>query len=288
MIINILLILFVIVTWGYSWVLMKTGLDYLDPFTFSTVRCGLGAISLLPFLLFKYKKLPAKKVLKDITIVGIFQTTLMFGFLLYGMQFVTAGKSAVLLYTMPIWTSLYVHFYLRQKLNRNKWKGLVFGTVGILCILGWDTIFKQDTKIIFGETLIIIASISWATSNVWAKKNLHNVDPFYVNGFQLLLGTLGLAGITFFTIGFPEIRWNGELIYILAFTGLIASAINFSIWFYLIKKIDINITTFSSMLVPVCSLVMDWWLLGNNLDAGIISGGAFIIIALYYISKQTA
>jgi len=287
MLVNISLIIFVIITWGYSWILMKSGLRYIDPFTFSTLRCGVGALTLLPFLAIRGFRVPNKNILVNISVVGFFQTTLMFGFLLIGMQYVTAGKSAVLLYTMPVWTSLYVHFYLKQNLNLIKWLGVFTGTLGIILIVGWDNIVLNDSDILKGEFLIIIAAISWATSNIWAKKNLQTQDPFIVNSLQLIVGTIGLVIITIFLKAKLNINWNRELIFIILFTGIVASAINFTIWFYILKKVDINVATFSSMLVPVCSLLLDWILMNNRLDAGLISGGFLILMGIYFVSKKS-
>jgi drug/metabolite transporter (DMT)-like permease len=286
MIINISLIIFVIITWGYSWILMKSGLKYIDPFTFSTIRCGVGALTLLPFLILKGFKIPNRREFLDISIVGVFQTSLMFGFLLFGMQYITAGKSAVLLYTMPVWTSLYVHCYLKQKLNLIKWIGVLMGTLGILFILGWDNITHQDESILKGEVLIIIAAICWATSNIWVKKNLYKQDPFVVNTLQLIVGTLGLMLFTLMAKGNFNFIWNKEIIFILLFTGIVASALNFTIWFQILKKVDINIATFSSMLVPVCSLLLDWTLMNNTLDTGLITGGVFILSGIYLVSRK--
>ena len=71
----------------------------------------------------------------DYLAIGLFQTTGMFGFMLYGMKFVTAGKAAVLLYTMSLWTSLLAHFYLKEKLSAPRWLGVLSGFLGILFIL---------------------------------------------------------------------------------------------------------------------------------------------------------
>lgn len=286
MIINISLIIFVIITWGYSWILMKSGLKYIDPFTFSTIRCGVGTLTLLPILFIRGFSPPGRREIKDISIVGIFQTTFMFGFLLLGMQYVTAGKSAVLLYTMPVWTSLYVNFYLKQKLSTLKWTGVFLGTLGILFILGWDNIVHQDKEILLGELLIIVAAVSWATSNTWAKKNLYKQDPFLVNTLQMGIGTVGLVLVTLLIKDSLSINWNGELIFIVLFTGIVASAINFTIWFYILKKVDINVATFSSMLVPVCSLFLDWILMNNRIEIGLILGGIFILTGIYLVSSR--
>ena len=81
---------------------MKMGLDYVEPFTFAAIRNTIGAVAMIIFVRAKSIEWPELRKMPDYLMVGIFQTTLMFGLMLYGMQYVSAGKTSVLLYTMPI------------------------------------------------------------------------------------------------------------------------------------------------------------------------------------------
>ncbi|MEE8298463.1 MAG: DMT family transporter [Thermodesulfobacteriota bacterium] len=282
----IFLLVFTITTWGYSWVLMKMGLGYAEPFTFAAWRCAIGGVAMIIFVRVKSIEWPKLEKLPDYLMIAIFQTTLMFGLMLYGMKYVTAGKTSVLLYTMPIWTIFLVHFYLKERLNRGKWLGVALGMIGIVCILGWDTLVHQNSEILFGELLIIGGAISWAVSNIWVKKRMGGENIYMVSSLQLSIGAIGLALLAIPTEGILNIEWNAYSIYILLFTGLIASAVDFTIWFYLLKNLDIKITTFSSMLVPVFGLIFDWAILGNRLDGGVIVGGALILIGIYQTSRK--
>ena len=154
-----------------------------------------------------------------------------------------------------------------------------------MCILGWDTLVNQSMTILMGELLILAGAVSWAVSNIWIKKRMAGQDVYTMSGLQLAFGALGLAILAAPTEGLFSLNWNAHSIYILLFTGVIASAVDFTIWFYLLKKMDINILTFSSMLVPVCGLIFDWLLLGNPLDPGIIVGGLLILGGIYKVSK---
>jgi len=284
--VNYLILAFVILTWGYSWVLMKQALDYMMPITFVALRITVGGLTILPLIL-KSKSFRFSKFLNtDYLILGLFQTTAMFALIIYGMKYVTAGKTAVVLYTMPVWTSFMLHFILKEKLSARQWMGVVFGIIGILCILGWDTLIKQDKYIIIGEVLILLAAISWAVANIWIRIRLKDDNPTLVNGYQQLIGVVFLILLAVSTEGFFRVEWTYYSLYIVLFTGVIASAVNFSAWFYLLNKIDINITTYSSLLVPVCGLIFDWIILGTRLDSGLIIGGFFIILGIYRISKK--
>lgn len=282
---NISLLVFVILTWGYSWVLMKIGLKYAGPFTFATWRCSIAGLAIIPFLYMKGIAFPRIEKLPSYVFVGLFQTTIMFGLMLYGMKFVTAGKTAVLLYTMPIWTILLVRYYLKEKLDRSHWRGIASGCLGIIFILGWDTLVHQNLSILIGELLVITGAISWAISNIWVKRRMVAENTYMLSGMQLIIGSVGLALLAIPTEGIFNVRWTAESIYAILFTAIVASTIDFTIWFYLLKNMDLKTATFSSMLVPVCGLLLDWIILGTKLDIGIVIGGILILFGIYQVSK---
>jgi len=260
---NILLLAFVIVTWGYSWVLMKQALEYMQPITFVALRIALGGLVILPFILRNKDFRPASFLNRNYIVLGLLQTTVMFGLIIYGMKFVTAGKTAVVLYTMPVWTSFMLHFLLKERLSRRQWVGVFFGSLGIIFILGWDTLVHQNVYIVFGEFLILMAALAWAYANIWIRTRLKDENPALLNGYQQLIGVFFLIMLAISTEGLFEVKWTYYSVYTILFTGIVASAINFSAWFYLINKIDINITTYSSLLVPVFGLLFDWYILGT-------------------------
>jgi drug/metabolite transporter (DMT)-like permease len=284
--INIFLLIFVIVTWGYSWVLMKIGLGYMGPITLAAWRCAIASVVMLIYLKSRSLKWPHPRRWPDFIAVGLFQTTFLFGFMLLGMRHITAGKTSVLLYTMPVWTILLVHFYLKERINYRQWTGVLLGSAGILCILGWDIISKQDPQIFLGEILVLVAAISWAVSNIWVKKRMLGEDIYKISALQLTFGTIGLLIFAIPTHGVFNIEWKARSVYVLLFTGLIASAVDFTIWFHLIKKLDIGITTFSSMLVPIFGLFFDRLILGSRLDWGEAAGGALILVGIYMVSRR--
>lgn len=280
---NLFLLLFMVVTWGYSWVLMKIGLQFMAPFTLATWRCAVGSLAILPLL--RGISWPKREKWRVYVMVGLFQTTGMFSFMLHGMRFVTAGKTSVLLYTMPLWTSLLAHFYLKERLTSSRWLGVFSGAIGIVCILGWDTLVNQNAYILLGEFLVIIGAVSWAIANIINKKQMPGENAYMVNGLQMAIGTLGLALLSLPTEGLWRINWTWVSIGVILFTGIVASTVNFTIWFHLLKKLDTHTVASSSMLVPVFGLLFDRLQLGKTLDTDVIVGGIFILAGIYQVSK---
>src|SRR5699024_614818 len=103
--------------WGYAWVLMKEALTYMGPFTFATFRFAIGSLVLLFLVWLAKNKFPLRQYWQPLLIQGILQTSITFLLVMYGLLFVGAGKSSVLLYSMPLWSSLLAIKYLKEKIT---------------------------------------------------------------------------------------------------------------------------------------------------------------------------
>lgn len=274
------LILLITIIWGYAWVFMKASLGFMGPFTFSAFRFGTGAVTLLLVVwLWKAGK-PPRNMWKHLIIVGILQTSIVFLLVMYGMQFVDAGKSSVLLYSMPLWSSIFAVKILGEKISTGKVIGLGIGMLGLLTILGWDIFMVQDPEVIFGEILIVVAAISWAVSNVYYRIKLQDMNKIQVTAYQMLFGTIGIIIASLFAEWGDPVQLTGESIFYILFTGVLASALCFSVWFLLLSTIDMVTATLSTLLVPVFGLFFGWWILEETLTTGIIVGSVLILVGI--------
>ena len=92
-------------TWGYTWVIAKQGLAYAPPFVFAAERCLGGALSLL--IVLKLLGRPLKLVAPWQTLgIGLTQVAGFMVFQTWALVEGGPGKTAVLIFTMPIWTLL--------------------------------------------------------------------------------------------------------------------------------------------------------------------------------------
>jgi len=274
------LVLLITVIWGYAWVFMKASLNFMGPFTFSAFRFGTGAVTLLLAVWLLKAGKPPRRMWKHLIVVGLLQTTIVFTFVMYGMQFVDAGKSSVLLYSMPLWSSLFAVKILGETITTGKVIGLVVGMFGLITILGWDIFFVQDPAIIFGEVLIIVAAVAWAASNVYYRIKLEGMTQLQVSAYQMLFGTIGIITATLFAEWGDPVKLTGESIFYILFTGVLASALCFTVWFILLSVIDMVTATLSTLLVPVFGLFFGWLILGEELTNGILIGSGMIIAGI--------
>lgn len=276
-IIIVFLMITIAVLWGLAWVYMKAVLDYMGPFMFTAFRFGIGALTLL-FIAWAMKYgLPQRQYWKHLFYVGALQTAAMFLLVMYGLRFVEAGKSSVLLYSMPLWSSLLAVKYLQEKLTGKQIVGLLFGMLGLLTILGWDLWIGQSMEMIFGELLIIIAAFLWAVANIHYRLHLDALPKIQASAYQMACGSFVIF-IVAFTMEWGEpIVWNATSIYYVLFTGVLASALCFTVWYIILSKVSMVSATLATLLVPICGLFFSSMMLAEPMTAGIIAGTMMII-----------
>ncbi|MGJ9457660.1 DMT family transporter [Oceanobacillus sp. CF4.6] len=275
-----LLILTITIIWGYAWVLMKASLEFMGPFSFSFFRFGVGTVTLMLIVWLLKIGMPPKESWKHLLIVGTLQTAIVFLFVMFALRFVDAGKSSVLLYSMPIWSSMLATKFLQEKITPAKMAGLWIGMLGLLTILGWDIWVGQNPSIIFGELLIIIAAFSWAVSNVYYRIHVQDLPKIQATAFQMLFGTIAIFIVTLFMEWGEPVQLNAQSTYYILFTGVLASALCFTVWFIILSVIDMVTATISTMLVPLFGLLFSSLLLNEEMTPSIVVGFVLIVIGI--------
>jgi len=281
-----LLIILITVLWGYAWVHMKASLTYMGPFTFTAFRFSVGALTLLIIVLFLKLGLPPKRYWKHLIIVGLLQTAAVFLLVMFSLRFVEAGKSSVLLYSMPMWSSLLAVKYLGEKLATKQLIGLFTGMVGLLTILGWDIWIGQSPEAIFGEILIIIAAIVWAIANVHYRLHLAQLPKIQASAYQMTFGAIGIIIAALWMEWGEAVHLNAESIYYILFTGIIASALCFTVWYFILSQIDMATATIATLLVPIFGLLFSALILDEKISAGVIVGASLIIVGIVIAQKM--
>ncbi|MFW5902255.1 MAG: EamA family transporter [Thermodesulfobacteriota bacterium] len=88
--------------WGYNWVVMKTVMNFCGLFSFAVMRAVIASLVLFAVAGASGRSLSPGSF-KGVLLLGLLQTTGFFGFSIWALVSGGAGKTAVLVYTMPFW-----------------------------------------------------------------------------------------------------------------------------------------------------------------------------------------
>lgn len=118
--------------WGVHWVVVKTGLQYMPPLTYASLRIGSGLVTMIGLLAVTGRlRRPDPANLPIMLSVGLGQIGAGVAIQVLALQAVSAGRSSVLLYTMPLWVALLLALVFRIRPRRNELLGLLLGSAGL-------------------------------------------------------------------------------------------------------------------------------------------------------------
>lgn len=255
-------------TWGYTWVLAKHGLVYAPPFAFAAERCVGGALSLL--LALKLMGRPLKLVAPGPTLaIGLTQVAGFMVFQTWALVEGGPGKTAVLIFTMPIWTLLMAWPILGERVRGKQWLAAAITLTGLLLIIEpWDV-----QASLFSKFLGLMAALCWATGTILIKRlrSTTPVDLLTLTTWQMLLGAVPLV-ILATVVPERSTEWTPSYFGILAFMSVASTAMCWWLWIYILDRVPAWEASLSVLGTPVVAILSSRLTFGEEFKTIEIAG----------------
>ncbi len=267
--------------WGYNWVVVKQALAFCGPFTFGMIRALIAGAGL--FLIAAWLRRPLSPgSLSGALLLGLLQTTGFFGFSTWALVAGGAGKTAVLVYTMPFWLLVMAWPLLGEKVYGGwRWFAIGAAFTGLVFLFHpW-----QEQPDLFSSLLAVLAGLSWALAGVWNKhlRSRVQVDLFALNAWQLTTGAIPLLLIALLLEPEPII-WSPYFIGAVIYNAVFATAIAWSLWFFALQEMPAAIAGLGTLATPVLGVLSAWIALGEVPVPWEIAGMIFIFSGLAILS----
>ena len=247
------------------------------------LRYMLAGMGVLVFTWLQTRKniLPERKAVPLILLIALLQTFVGMTMGYIGISYTTGVKSSILTSTSVFMVALLAHFMFKDdRLTWRKLIGLVLGFAGVVIVNvsllgGEDATFR-----LIGEGLILVFVATGALTAVLVRKYGGRFDMRKVNGWQLLLGGIGMT-ITGFA-GHPQML-NFDIVSGALFVYLAAvSGICFTLWFILHKYHNASLLAQYKFIIPISGSLISVLLLPGEYI------GIEMLIAVVLVSAGTA
>jgi drug/metabolite transporter (DMT)-like permease len=285
----ILPILVLTLVWGCNWPILKMGVAELAPLTFRALTLPLAALGMLLVSRASGDSIAIPRVLwPRIATLALFNIALWNGFVLFGVQQMPAGRSAILAYTMPIWATMIGLVALRERLSRQKLVGLMLGIAGMAVLLGEQIGAVRAAPL--GALLILAAAIGWACGTVLLRKWQPPIPQNTLSGWMMLCGWIPLAVLAPFLdpqplsitlAGLSPRGWFAVL-----YNIFLAGTLAHWAWFTLARTLPVSVSSLSSLPVPVVGVISGMVLLGEHPGAQEWIALALVVGALFTVLFQ--
>jgi drug/metabolite transporter (DMT)-like permease len=266
--------------WGYNWVVMKECLKYTGVYDFAALRTGIGAAGLFALLLWKRRPLRPKAIWMTI-LLGFLSTTGVIGLVTLALATGGVGKTAILVYIMPLWVLLMAWPLLAEKIRGIQWLPVVMALAGLAIIL--EPWHLQSSFI--STLLAVLAGVAWALSTIVTKimNRKNSFDLISLTAWQMLFGSLPLILIAII-VPDRSVQWTPYFTVGLLFSSVISQALALLLWFFILSELPAGAASLGTLATPVIGTIAASIELGERPSITEAWGMLLILTALSVLS----
>ena len=211
-------------------------------------------VLLVYMIIYKSLKLPDKKEMPSVFLLGFFLTTLQYIFFYTGLSNTTGVNGAILNSTGTFFSVILAHFiYTNDKLNHSKVIGCIMGFIGVV-IINFSENFVSLHFHPMGEGFIIIAALIGSSASIYSKKLSKTINTMILTGSQLFVGGLILTLLGYLTGGHLE-GFTLKATVLLIYMGLL-SATAFTLWTNLLKYNKVGKISVYNFQIPIFGTIL--------------------------------
>jgi drug/metabolite transporter (DMT)-like permease len=254
---DLLLAWFFVLVWGSGYLASKTGMQYAAPFTFLSLRYAFGLLCLAIWVLVSRPRWPStKREMLHICVAGLLMHAINLGGSHYAQYLgMSAGITALLLATQPLFTAVFASRILGERLDRRQWTGVVVALIGVSLVVWYKVNVQAGTLASFVAVAVSLAAITSGT--LYQRAYCKDVDLRSAAFIQFLVSLLVLAPLAIGVDGF-EVRWSWTLLAAIAFLVVFASILAVNVLHTLMRRGHATKVTSLFFLTPIVAVLLEW------------------------------
>jgi len=257
----------------------------MPPIWYSVARALVGTIAVFAMLIAQNRLcLPSKKDLPFVASMGILMMGVVIILINFGLNFVDPGRSAILLYTTPLWVAPIARFFFKESMSPTTFLGLILGFCGIIILFNPTSFDWHDRNTIIGNGCLILSALLWAGVHLHTRYGKWEGKPIDLLPWQMLAGTIFTIICAIIFERHPQITWNFPLTSTILFNGILTSAFGFFSLMAITRKLPSITSSLGLLGVPIFGFLFSAILLHEPITQNLIISGTLIILGLVTIT----
>ncbi|MEZ9655143.1 DMT family transporter [Vibrio splendidus] len=267
------------------WALMD---QTIDPLSFSIVRIISGALTLLILLTLSSK---SKRVLANSStsvytkFKSQFQFTSILSLLVYmfGFSFayleLGAGLGALVLFVAVQFTMIAAHLFSGNRMSLIEWSGCLLSVAGLVYLL-MPTNSTQAPDLV-SIILMSLAGVGWGIYTLAGKKSSNALQSTTANfGFSSLVILAGISVLTVIPNALSQVSIMEQGMIYAVISGSVASGMGYSLWYYVVKKLNTVVASIAQLSVPVIATLGGVLLLSEPVTMQFVISSTVILLGI--------
>jgi len=267
--------------WGGTFIAGRLLADRVGPFSAAFLRFAMAASLLLALTVRHEGRLP--RIHRDqfigllfLGMTGVFAYN---AFFFKGLQLISAGRASLIIANNPVFITLFAALIFKEKLSWLKVVGILLSVAGAVIVIS-----KGDPAVLFrggvgrGEILIFGCMASWVAYSLIGKTIMKNLSPLVAVTYSALIGMVALCIPAIAEGMMREIPHYTVLDWVcISYLGVFGTVLGF-VWYYEgIKALGPTRAGQFINFVPVCAILLAFFILGEPITWSLLVGAGFVI-----------
>jgi drug/metabolite transporter (DMT)-like permease len=269
------------VIWGSTWIVIRDQLGTVPPQWSVTYRFAIAAAAMAAVARWKGESLRLDRAgLVAAAILGFFQFVVNFNAVYFAEEHITSGLVATVFALLLIPNSLLGWAFLGFRPAPRFMLGSAVAVAGVALLFAHELREHpaRSGEILLGIGLTLIGMLGASCANVFqARENLRRVPLFTLLAWAMALGALMDGAIALATAGPPVLDYRPGYWLGLAYLALLASALAFSLYLPVIRRIGPGKAAYSSVLVPIIAMGFSTWLEDYRWTPTTVAGALLVL-----------
>jgi len=275
------------ILWGSSFVSIKIGLVYVNPYNFAFLRLAVAASVLLAILMFRRRFRFAVLKHRSVWLLGLLNGG---GFLLQyvGLLFTTAAKTALLTDLNVLVVAILSWRLFQESFGKRKQLGVFLGVVGATMITTNGDLSSLTSGQLLGDLLVFSAGLVWAFFIVLHKQMLlkKDQDVIELSTVVMIATALLLFPTAVILGGFPSSVIPIQGWELVAYTAVVCTVLPYAMWIIALKAVTATVATVVGMLEIVAAMIMSSLFLGEIYNTTTLVGALMVLVALFAVAES--
>ena len=281
-------VLATVAIWSANFVVVKAAIGELGPFTFTSLRYVVAALTLLAILRWRTGSLrwPAGygRQLFAMGALGFGAYQLLWSL---GLTQITAGDSALLIAASPVFTALLAGAVGMDRLTTPKLAGALIAFTGVAVVIAGGHELSLGASLV-GDLLTLGAAGLWAVYTTAGARILRTVDPLSATTWTVVAGAVVLAPFGLWEAANAEpVTFTPEAILAIVYAGALAAGIANVFVFNAIRLVGPTRVTSTQFLVPAGAVVLGAIFLDEPIGLGQVVGGVIIVLGVWLTRRAS-
>jgi drug/metabolite transporter (DMT)-like permease len=226
------------------------------------------------------------KSIKIYLILAVFSYAIPFWMVYWAESHIPSSLASILFGVYPFSVAILSSiFIVDEKLTVSRFGGISMAFVGLVIIFSHGLKVNLENYLT-GMILVVASAVFQSGIAVMMKRHGGYLNPLSMNFIPFFLASIGLIVFSFLFEELTQVKFTVISISYVLYLAIIVTVFNFTVYYWLMKKISVVILALTSFITPIVAVTVGWLFHGERLTGNVFLGALFVLFGIIVVNWQ--